>query len=101
MLAFAVATALVVNEVLYDPSGPEAGREFVELLCLDPVTLAGWTLESGDGARRTWRLVWRGDATSGALAPGALFVVGGDSVAGAAARLGGELQNGPDALRLV
>jgi hypothetical protein len=101
MLLLAVATVLVVNEVLYDPPGTDGGREFVEVLCLSPVALAGWSLESGDGARRTWRLVWRGDAASGALAPGTLFVVGGDSVAGAAARLGGELQNGPDALRLV
>jgi hypothetical protein len=95
----AVAAVVVVNEVLYDPAGPDTGREFVELYAVAPVALAGWTLEAGDGARGTWRVVWRG--IGGELTAGGLAVVGGDSVAGAAARLQGELQNGPDALRLV
>jgi len=94
----AVATALVVNEVLYDPAGADAGREFVELVALESVALNGWTLEAGDGAGGTWRAVWRG---SGSIVTGTFFVVGGDSVRAAHARLTGDLQNGPDAIRLV
>jgi len=99
-LAGALAT-LVLNEVLYDPPGPDAGREFVEIFnAADAgVPLAGVDLEVGDGARPgVWRSIWRG--TEGELAPGALLVVGGDSIEAARFHLGSELQNGPDAVRL-
>src|SRR5438105_2272997 len=94
--------ALVLNEVLYDPPGVDAGREFVEILNVGgtPVGLEALELQAGDGAHPgAWHRVWRG--TGGELAPGALLVVGGDSVAAPAFRLAAELQNGPDALRLL
>lgn len=100
MLTGLVASALVVNEVLYDPPGADAGREFVELLNTSPeaVALAGLELETADGARPgTWRRVWAG--TSGTLAPGALLLVAGDSLP-APAHLTADLQNGPDAIRV-
>jgi hypothetical protein len=96
--AAAVAAAIVINEVLYDPAGADGEREFVELWVRSGSALDGWSLEAGDGARGTWRSVWRG---AGLVAAETAVVIGGDSVPGAAARLQGELQNGPDAVRLV
>lgn len=97
-----VLAALVVNEVLYDPSGSDSGREFVELLHTDSTT-ASWdhlTLQAGDGAHpQNWRTVWEaGDVT---LQAGELLLVGGEQVTGASEALRGSLQNGPDALRLL
>ena len=100
MLPALVTSTLVLNEVLYDPPGADAGREFVEIFNVspDPVPLAGLELETADGAHPgTWRRVWTG--SSGMLAPGALWLVAGDSLH-AAARLTADLQNGPDAIRL-
>jgi len=92
---------VVLNEILYDPEGPDGGREFVEILNVSDsaVELGGLELEAGDGARPgTWRMAWRG--TAGVLEPSALFVIGGDSVAARDAELETSLQNGPDAVRL-
>jgi len=97
----AVALAVVLNEVAYDPDGPDAGAEYVELLNVDrsPVTLdARWRLERGNGARPDdWTVFWTGDGRS--LAPGERLVVGDHPAAGVEATP--SLQNGPDAVRLV
>ena len=77
-----LAATLVLNEVLYDPPGADAGREFVEIYNASDVEvpIAGLVLETGDGARPgIWRRAWEG--THGALAPGAILLVGADSVA--------------------
>jgi hypothetical protein len=87
---------LLLNEILYDPLGPDEQHEFVELWNPDStvVPLEGVALEAGDGARPdSWTVVWRGGAGSVA-APGVVFLVAGDALLGA-------LQNGPDAVRLV
>ena len=87
---------LLLNEVLYDPLGPDEQQEFVELWNPDStaVPLEGVALEAGDGARPgTWAVVWRGAAGDVAAPAGAFLVAGG--------ALLGALQNGPDAVRLV
>ncbi len=93
-----------INEVLYDPAGPDEGAEFVELYngSQQQVSLAGWRLEAGNGATQgDWRAQWQGDARHD-IRPGAFFLVAGDGVASAAdARAPLCLQNGPDAVRLV
>lgn len=92
---------LLLNEILYDPAGADSGREFVEILNAgsEAVSLSGVRLEAGDGARPdSWRVAW--SAAPGTLAPGAWLVVGGDSLPGPH-RLVVDLQNGPDAVRLV
>lgn len=96
--------ALLINEVLYDPAGPDAGAEWVELLNTGPApaTLEGVRLESGDGGEPgRWTRVWEGRAGEW-IAAGGYFVVGGaydgrppDSPADC------RLQNGPDGVRLV
>lgn len=111
-LATAVAAALscaavsqpIVTEVYYDANGDDTGREFVELWNPGSTgkSLAGVRLEAGDGGTPgKWTLRWTGQAAD-SLPPGARFVVGGAQVSPApnvVANL--ELQNGPDAVRLV
>lgn len=98
LLALSVRPAagdVLLNEVLYDPAGTDEGAEFVELW--NPgdaaVSLAGVTIEAGDGATGTWDEIWRGAAGDSVRAR-APFVVSGSALTGA-------LQNGPDAVRLV
>ncbi len=100
------AVPLRLNEVLYDPEGSDAGREFVELYNAgaEPCPLAGVRLEFANGAEgAVWQLRWTG-ASADSLAPGARFLIvdlgwAAEPPGDAEVRL--ELQNGPDAVRLV
>jgi len=102
--ALAGSSPVVLNEVLYDPDGADAGREFVELGAAlggdADASLAGWVLETGNGARPgEWTVAWVGGAAD--RLRGGLFVVGESGVEprpDAVADL--DLQNGPDACRL-
>ena len=88
--------ALVLNEVLYDPAGEDAGAEFVELWNDGEASesLEGVSIEAGDGARLgSWIAIFAGSAADSAP-PHAAFLI-------AASRLTGAIQNGPDAIRLV
>jgi len=95
---------VLVNEVFYDALGDDTGWEFVELL--NPtalaVPLAGLRIEAGDGSQPArWTLRWTAAATD-TVAPQARFVVGGARVVPPPDRVAAlDLQNGPDALRLV
>jgi hypothetical protein len=97
---------LVINEVCYDPDGPDGGAEFVELWNAGsvPVVLTGVTLKFANGADSPpeWSVRWRAADTL-VVAPGAPLLVADEGWQGpppaAVASLG--LQNGPDALRLV
>jgi hypothetical protein len=93
-----------VTEVYYDAPGDDTGREFVELWndTDTTVSLAGLRLEAGDGAGPArWTARWTGTTTDRIVA-GARFVLGGVEVAPTPdVVLALELQNGPDALRLV
>jgi hypothetical protein len=87
---------LVLNEVLYDPAGPDEGGEFVELWNPDHVSraLAGVAIEVADGAKPdVWSVLYRG-AEGDSVPPGSAFLV-------AASALSGPIQNGPDAVRLT
>ncbi len=94
----------VLNEVLYDPDGADTGFEFVELAAppgADPAgSLAGWTLETGNGANPgEWTVAWVGSAAD--RLRGGIFLIGEEFVEprpDAVADL--DLQNGPDACRL-
>jgi hypothetical protein len=94
----------IVAEVYYDATGDDTGHEFVELL--NPVgtacSLAGLRLEAGDGAGPArWTLRWTGTAADSIAANGR-FVVGGALVdPPPCATVALDLQNGPDAVRLV
>jgi hypothetical protein len=67
---------LLLNEVMYDPSGADDGQEWIELCNSGTSTLdlTGYTLESA-GSSYTEIYTF----ASGSLAPGAYLVVGGSS----------------------
>ena len=94
----------LIAEVFYDAVGDDTGHEFVELFnpTATPFPLAGARLEAGDGAGAgRWSLRWTGAARD-TIAAGGRFVVGGASVVpppNVVVTL--DLQNGPDAVRMV
>jgi hypothetical protein len=99
--------AVVLNEVLYDPSGADAGKEFIELFNPGPVAvcLAGYRLQTANGADSppSWSTRWTGTLAD-TIGPGGRFLVvdtGWTSPPAAAATATLALQNGPDALRLA
>jgi len=103
-LSCAPASHPIVTEVYYDAPGDDTGREFVELWNPGPGTaaLSGLRVEAGDGGGPgRWTLRWIG-TPGDSLRPGQRFVVGGALVTPAPqVTVNLELQNGPDALRLV
>jgi len=94
----------IVAEVYYDAIGDDSGHEFVELMNPGAVAVAldGLRLEAGDGAGPgRWSLEWTGGALD-SIAPGGRFVIGGARVEPPPQALATlDLQNGPDAVRLV
>ncbi len=96
---------LVINECLFDPAGPDAGAEFVELFNPGPdvVDLTDVRLQFANGADGVWQTRWTG-GDEDRLAPGARYLLAdlgwtGAAVPDTTVRLA--LQNGPDAVRLV
>jgi hypothetical protein len=104
LVVCAPADRPIVAEVFYDATGDDTGYEFVELYNPTdaPFALAGLRIEAGDGAGpNRWTLRWTGAARD-TVAPRGRFVIGGarvDPPPGAVVTL--DLQNGPDAMRLV
>jgi Lamin Tail Domain len=98
--------ALVINEILIDPTGSDGGKEFVELLNtgVEFVDLTGVEFQFANGADGpVWKTRWSADAGQ-KLAPGEYFLITdrnwmGSAPAQAEVYLG--LQNGPDAVRLA
>ncbi len=94
----------IITEVYYDAPGDDTGHEFVELWNPGPGTaaLAGLRLEAGDGGGPgRWTLRWTG-SPGDSLRAGQRFVVGGALVTPAPQVVVAlDLQNGPDAVRLV
>ncbi|MEJ2721435.1 MAG: lamin tail domain-containing protein, partial [bacterium] len=98
------SSQVVLNEVYYDHAGRDEGFEFVELISVsgERILLDGYRLDFHDGASAGWVTIWEAQAGDSIIGPGALFVIGGDSIVqwcDAIVDLG--LQNGPDAIRLV
>ncbi|MFH1219971.1 MAG: lamin tail domain-containing protein [Candidatus Eisenbacteria bacterium] len=96
--------SVVINEVLYDPPGKDAGLEFVEVFngSDEAVCLDGWRLESGNGSyENRWTLEWTGGAGD-TVRPHSFFVVGEELVVPQPEAVTDlDLQNGPDACRLT
>lgn len=95
---------VVINEVLYDPDGPDAGLEFVEIANCgrEAVLLTGWVLETGNGASPDdWTVEWIGGDLD-CLEPGAIFLIGEDGVSPTPDYVTAlDLQNGPDGVRVT
>ncbi len=100
-----VTAGITLNEVLYDPTGADGGKEFVELYNEASVTvgLDGWRLQFANGAvGDVWEGRWMGSAEDSISAYGFFVIVdqGWQGLApDAIASL--SLQNGPDAIRLL
>jgi hypothetical protein len=94
----------IIGEIFYDAAGDDTGFEFVEIFnpLATPYPLAGVRLEAGDGAGAgRWTLRWVGGALD-TLRGHARLVIGGAHVVPAPEAVANlELQNGPDAVRLV
>ena len=89
---------VVINEVFANSAGQDdAAAEFVELAGPTGANLADYTIEGINGSNGE---VYISASLSGVIGDDGLFVVGGESVAGVDAALGGVLQNGPDAVVL-
>ena len=98
------AASVLINEVLYDPDGPDTGLEFVELFNCgsSAVLLTGWTLETGNGANPDdWTVEWTGGDFD-RLEPGEILLIGESAVTPTPDIVEPlDLQNGPDGLRLT
>lgn len=98
------AAAIVLNEIYYDPPGPDAGYEWVELYNNGSAALSleAVRLESGNGSRpNQWRHEWAGGPEHW-IEAGGTFTIGGPyqgRPADVYALL--NLQNGPDGARLL
>lgn len=98
--------ALVINEILPDPPGSDAGHEFVEFLNTgqEAYDLEGVEFQFANGAEGpVWQTKWRGTAGL-MLEPGGRFLLVDRTWADTPAGDGEgtlALQNGPDAVRLV
>jgi hypothetical protein len=97
------AAGVVINEVYYDHPGRDDGWEFVEIHNPDtvPYPLSGWTIEAIDGATGNARTVWTAGPEA-RIEPGEFLCVAGiERAPSPGLLLGGVLENGPDAVRLV
>ncbi len=88
----------VISEILYDPDGPDADLEFIELRGTPGTSLSGAQLagfNGGSGAEY-------GDPLflNGSFGDDGLYLVGGQSVADSDQELTISLQNGPDSIVL-
>jgi hypothetical protein len=93
----------IIAEIFYDAVGDDTGYEFVELFNPHPIALPlmGVRLEAGDGSGPgRWSLRWAGAALD-SIGPNRRFVIGGAQVPMVDALVTLDLQNGPDAVRLV
>lgn len=104
LVAGSCPAGLVINEVLYDPEGPDDGLEFVELFnpTDETISLNCMILETGNGAGAgDWGLgvEWTDHIF---VEPGHFFVVGERAVTPPPDWVCDlDLQNGPDACRLT
>lgn len=96
------ACAVVLSEVLYDATGSDAGKSFVELYGTPGTDLSGWSLRGvngGDGAvyktvTLNGTIPLDGVFVIGDLASGSTLVPNADQVVSV------DFQNGPDSIQL-
>ena len=97
------AQDFVINEVLYDPAGPDDGFEFVELYNPTDVSLSlkGMCLETGNGAKAAdWTLAVQWDSDF-FVEPHGYLLIGEEAVRPTPQFVKQlDLQNGPDGCRI-
>lgn len=99
----AIANAVLISEILYDASGADAGKVFIELYGAPDTDLSGWSLQGingGDGA------IHKTVALTGVIPVDGVFVIAaplaGSStpIANADLIISVDFQNGPDSVQL-
>ena len=99
----AIAGHVVISEVLYDASGVDAGKEWIELYnpTNSDINLDGYAIESGNGANPDdWTSEWVGTASDIIPAHGFFLIGESDVVPKPDYITTLDLQNGPDGVRL-
>jgi hypothetical protein len=102
VLLWATTAHPVINEVLYDPPGPDAGQEFVELFnpSKTSVDLAAARLVFVNGSDPHAAVTFWSGAPGDELPGGGYFVLGGDQVQARDRTIALSLQNGDEAIEL-
>lgn len=98
-LASPAHAQLQIIAVHYDPQGADAGKEWVQLFNNgdETIDLSSYRLETGNGANpNAWTIEWRG---VGELQPQQTLLIG--EMADADIVVNMDLQNGPDAVRII
>lgn len=99
----AAASPIVIQEVLYDPAGPDAPGAFTELFGPPGMNLDGWTLVGVNGSSGTpYRSI---DLSASIIPLDGIFVIAAASAGAALAAVRDlignvDWQNGPDAVQL-
>ncbi|MBT4291651.1 hypothetical protein HOD41_03090 [bacterium] len=94
----------MLNEVMYDPAGSDAGKEFIELYNSgsEPLSLLGVQVAFANGANGPdWQARWVGSEHH-SIEAGGFFLIADTGWAGSAdAIVNLDLQNGPDGIMLT
>jgi len=97
----ASSASVVISEILYDANSSDTGKEFVELYNPTPqeIDLTDWKLQVGNGAEAD---DWSDEVTFGYVMPAhSFYLIGEANVTGADVVDILDLQNGPDAVRII
>ncbi len=94
----------MLNEVMYDPAGADAGKEFIELFNSgsEPLSLLGVQVAFANGANGPqWQTRWVGSESDSIEAGGFFLIADTGWVGSADAIVNLDLQNGPDGIMLT
>lgn len=95
--------SIVINEIYYDHPGSDEGWEYVELInsAKEYIELSGWKLEFVDGSSGKSKTIWTADGNL-RIAPGEIVLIAQSKWSPVRLfELVGNLENGPDAVRLL
>ncbi len=104
MISAPAGASVIISEIMYDATGADAGKVFVELYGTPGTDLSGYRLlgiNGGDGS------IYKTIDLSGIVPPDGIFVVADDagggttSVPNADLILSVDFQNGPDSVQLL
>ncbi|MBN2185538.1 MAG: lamin tail domain-containing protein [Candidatus Krumholzibacteriota bacterium] len=97
-----ISSGVVINEVYYDHPGVDSGWEFIELLNMSDsaIDLSGHTLEAVDGRTGIPRFLWASPAGLILDKAEILLIAGECRVVPDYLILQGDIENGPDGIRL-
>ncbi len=95
---------VLISEVLYDPAGTDTGLEWVELYnpTSSDINLENYSIETGNGAEENdWKSGWTGTRQDKIRAYGFFLIGESDVPVRPDVTTTLDLQNGPDAVRII